>query len=334
MRLSIIELQTLLPDAVLDRREKNLYATCPKCLHREFGISLEENHRFGCFRKKDCAFTGNLFTLLAFLGKSIHDVKPSYEARAQIDLNKMFIHEQVILDLQIEDCPPPLGFRRIHHHPYLEGRGFSADDYERYYVGQTVIDSRYKNFVIFGIKQFGAIKATVARSQKSKEEIEASNAMYKLQGLPKKELRYINSFSDFAKIVLGIEEITPKTDTAIIVEGLFDKQNTDRVLCLKTQEEVKCVATFKCGVSAEQKFLLQQSGIRNIVLLYDPDVIDEIKEAAWDLDPYFNVHVGYCENGKDPGIMVEEDYDHVFANLKSPAQFGTGRLAVPLLKKK
>lgn len=334
MLLSIEEIRGLLPDAHLDRRGKNLYATCPKCQQNEFGISLSDNHRFGCFRKKDCGFTGNIFTLLAFLGKSVHDVKPSFFPRATLDVDKMFIHEQQQLDLQIEDCPLPLGFRRINHHPYLEGRGFLPDDYERYHVGQTGIDPRYRDFIIFGVKQFGEIKATVARSQKSKKEIDALNALYKLKGVDRKELRYINSYSDFAKIVLGIEELTPQTDTVIVVEGLFDKQNTDRVLDLRSQQEVKCIATFKCGMSPEQKFLLQQSGVKTVIVLYDPDVIDEIKEAAWDLDPYFNVHVGFCENGKDPGDMEGDDFDQVFAHLKSPSQFGAGKVAVPLLRKK
>lgn len=334
MQLSVEELKGLLPDAKLDRRGKNLYATCPSCGQNEFGISLNDNHRFGCFRKKDCGFTGNIFTLLAYLGKSVHEVRPSLFPRTTLDIDKMLIHEQEVLDLQIADCPLPLGFRRLNSHPYLDSRGFLPDDYERYHVGQTIIDSRYKDFVIFGIKQFGEIKATVARSQKSKAEIDALNTMYKLKGLDKKALRYINSYSDFAKILLGVEELTPETDTVIVVEGLFDKQNTDRVLDLRSQQEVKCVATFKCGMSPEQKFLLQQSGVKNVVVMYDPDVISEIKEAAFDLDPYFNVHVGYCESGRDPGDMVGDDFDDVFAHLKSPSQFGAGKVTVPLLRKK
>lgn len=332
MQLSVEELQQLLPGAHLDRRGKNLYATCPSCQQNEFGISLADNHQFGCFRKKDCGFSGNIFTLLAYLGKTVHDVKPSYTPRATIDIDKMLVHEQVVLDLQIADCNMPMGFKRVLYHPYLEERGFEEDDYDRYWAGVSNIDPRYKDFIIFGIKQFGHTKATVARSIKSKEEIKKLSEYYKKIGSKKKVLRYINSNSDFAKILLGIEEVTEKTDTVIIVEGLFDKQNTDKVLGLKGQEEVKCVASFKCGLSNEQMHLLQRSGVKKIVLLYDPDVIDEITKAAWELDNYFDVHIGFSESGRDPGEMCADDFDEVFANLRSPSQFR--KVSVPTLRKK
>lgn len=332
MLLSVEELKKLLPGAHMDRRGKNMYATCPKCNHDEFGISIFDNHQFGCFRKSQCGFTGNIFTLLAFLGKSVYDVKPGFAPKANIDVEKMFIHHDVPINLDLPDYKMPVGFKRINHHPYLESRGFTKADYERFGVGITDIDIRYRGFVIFTIKQFGAIKASIARSQKSKHEIDTLNSFYKLQGLNKKELRYRNSDCDFAKILLGVEEITEKTETVIIVEGLFDKQNTDRRLNLTVQDEVKCCATFKCGVSDEQMFLLQQTGVKQIVLLYDPDVIEEIQEAAWHLDSYFDVHVGFSDNGKDPGDMDEDDFDNAFATLKSPSQFK--KVTVPKLKRK
>ena len=52
MKLTIEQLQELFPGAKLDHRNKNLIAQCPSCGQWEFGISIDDNHQFGCYRKK------------------------------------------------------------------------------------------------------------------------------------------------------------------------------------------------------------------------------------------------------------------------------------------
>lgn len=336
MRLEATELKQLIgEDAVLDDRKKNLYGTCPKCNYKEFGISLSENHRFGCFRKKQCGFAGNIFTLLNYLGKSVYEIQPGYEFHATLE-RKLLIHQQVAdLIVDIPNVSMPLGWQQIESHDYLDQRGFTEDDYEKYKPGIATIDPRYKDYIIFPIEQENSgIKAYIARSLKSKEEIEEINAFYKVKGIDKKVLRYINSNSDFSKILLGIDECTEKTKTIILVEGLFDKRNTDNKLGLHTQEEVKCCCTWKCGVSPEQIFLLQQRGIETIILIYDPDVINEIKKAAFELEMYFQVWVGFNKKGSDPGAMLEEEFDDVLSTLQTPSQFDQTKLAVRQLRKK
>jgi hypothetical protein len=332
MQLTLGELKTLVNLERLDNRKQNAYGFCPSCGQDEFGISLADNHRFGCFRKAKCGFTGNIFTLLAFLGKRIVDVKPGFEPRQRME-NKLAIAEEVKIDLTLPDCTMPAGWKRINHIDYLQERGFEESDYERFIVGQTAIDPRFKNWTIFAIPQFGSIKGYVARNPKSKKELDQINKARKARG-ERPLLRYQNSSTDFSKMLLGIEEVTEKTTTGILVEGIFDKQNTDKKLGLATQDEVKCMCTFKCGVSDEQVFLLQESGISDIVLLYDPDVIDEIKKAAWKLDNYFNVYVAFNDEGADPGDMTDEDFDRVLSKLKTPSQFTTSKIDVPELKRK
>lgn len=335
MLLSIEELKRLLPGARIDARGKNLRATCPKCNHNEFGISLEDNHRFGCYRKRHCGFVGNIFTLLAFLGKSVADVAPTFFPKSRIDSEKLFVHEDHKLSLEIPDCKMPIGWKRIYHSDYLTNeRGFEVEDYKTYKVGVTGIDPRYKDdYVIFAIEQFGSNKAYVARNIRSKKQIEAINALYKRKGIDKAVRRYLNSNSDFSKILLGVEELTPDVHTVIIVEGLFDKKNTDKQLGLNDEKEIKCCATFKCGVSAEQMFLLQQFGVRKIILLYDPDVVEEINKAAWELDNYFEVLIGFCVNDKDPGDMDGDEFIQTLDNLKSPSQFVVSKIDAPIFKK-
>lgn len=333
MQLTLDEIKGLVKINRLDHRKENAYGLCPECGQDEFGISLSNNHRFGCFRKKRCGFNGNIFTLLRYLGKQIIDVKPGFAPRQRLE-DKITL-DSVDLDLSLEDVAMPLGWTRIRDHWYLNQRGFTKEDYERFPVGVTNIDSRFRDKVIFRIDQNGTTKAYIGRSTKSKKEIERINEKYKAEGKEYKYLRYKNSEdTDFSKVLLGIEEITENTTIIILVEGLFDKVNTDHVLQLTEQEEIKCCCTFKCGASPEQIFLMQQSGIDTIILLYDPDVIKDIKKASWELEKYFNVFVGYEENGRDPGDMIEEDFDEVFDNLKTPSQFDVSKMVVPELKKK
>lgn len=333
MKLTLDELKGLISINGLDRRKENAIGKCPSCNEDEFGISLSDNHRFGCYRKKACGFSGNIFTLLRYLGKSIEEVKPGFEIRARLE-NKLQIEQEEKLSLELEDCAMPLGWKRVMDHWYLNERGFEPKDYERFEVGVTKLDSRFREMVIFKVPQNGSNKAYIARSTKSKKEIESINKQLKQEGSKAKVLRYKNSESEYGKLLFGIEECTEKTHTVIIVEGLLDKVNTDRQLKLTEQEEIKCVCSFKCGCSGEQILLLQQLGVDTIVLLYDPDVIKDIKKAAFDLENYFNVFVGYDEMGRDPGDMLEEDFEEVFKNLKTPTEFGISKMHVLELRKK
>lgn len=332
MQLTVDELKKLVADARLDARKKNLYGICPKCGENEFGVSLADNHRFGCFRKKQCGFNGNIFTLLAFLGKNVYEIKPGFTPRAKLE-NKLSIYETESLDLVVPDCKLPMGFKRVYDNEYLNSRGFIAEDYERYKPGISS-DPRLKDYVIFPVEQAGSIKAYISRSNKTKEEIDQINAARQLKGIKEKVKRYLNSTSDFSKILLGVDEFTENTNTALMVEGLFDKKNTDDKLQLHNQEEVKCVCTWKCHVSPEQIFLLQQGGIDTVILLYDPDVIAEIIKTAFELENYFNVWVAFNDNGLDPGDMTKEMFDTALSTIRTPSQFSIAKMPVRKLLKK
>lgn len=337
MRLTFNEIKELVEGARLDSRGKNVYGICPSCGHDEFGVALlEDNHPFACFRKNKCGFAGNIYTLLTFLGKSRYSVQPGYTPRARLE-NKLNIEDVAEkIDLTLVEYPLPLGFKRFQYGecPYLEGRGFDKEDYEKYKPGYTTLESRLFGFVIFPIKSSEMNVGFVARNTKSKQEIEDLNVFYKLKGVKKTVKRYINSNSDFAKILGGVEEITDQTTTVILVEGLFDKKNTDKVLSLDTQQEVKCCCTWKCAVSEEQIFLLQQSGVTTVILLYDPDVVEDTKKAGFELDPYFEVFIGYNEKGADPGDMMTDEFDDVLSTLKSPFEFSVKKMNRNILRKK
>lgn len=336
MQLSIEELKELIEDAHLDSRRKNLYGICPKCHHDEFGISLSDNHRFGCFRKKHCGFNGNIYTLLAFLGKTVAEVKPGFVPRAQLE-NKLLITNEEGFNLELPDCTLPFGWKPYEpmNCDYLNQRGFTIEDYKKYTPGFTIVDTRYQGFVIFPIKPYGEqTKAFIARNLKDKNEIERINNFYELKGSKRRVKRYLNSDSDFAKILGGFDEITENTTSVILVEGLFDKINVNRVLELEKQDEVKCCCTWKCSTSPEQIFLLQQAGIETVIVLYDPDVPHEIEKAAFQLELYFNTYVGYNKKGSDPGDMLFDEFDDVLSSLQTPSQFSLTTLGVKKLIKK
>jgi len=328
MKLSVERLKELLPTAVLDRRKKNLRAKCPMCGEFEFGISLDENHRFGCFRKKQCGFTGNIFSLAKYLGRTdLLNIEGEVGLIQKVE-NKLNVFKNDILELELPEVDLPLGWTRTYHDDYLESRGFT--EYDRYKVGRTMIDPLLKKqYVIFAIEEKGRIIGYIARNVKSKKQIDRINEKRKAQGIDATLLRYRNSDTDFAKIAFGVDEIVPgKTDTLIVVEGLFDKFNIDKILGLHQQESVKCNCTFKCDVSPEQKYKWKMSGIRTIILFYDPDVLPQIKKVGLDLAQDFNVLVAYNESGTDPGDINEKDLQTVINNLTDIHKFVTDKIQV------
>lgn len=333
MKLSIEKLLEVLPEGFrLDHRGKNLRGACPKCGYFEFGVSLEEGHRFGCFRKAKCGYTGSIYTLLRDLGKYDMIIQErASQLSDRIEPKKLSL-EGLILDTPTTALP--LGWRRTFSHNYLDSRGFVDKDYQDYEVGVTLLDPRVqKDYVIFPVREEGVVKGWVARHVWSKTKIEEYNIdHFEKFGVKSKIRRFVNSFSDFAKLIYGFDEVVEgETNTIIGVEGIFDKANIDRLLNLREQSHVKCNATFKCNVSDEQIAKWQNKGVKNLILLYDPDVVKQIKSNISRLTKYFNVMTGYSTSGRDAGDMIEEDIEHVMSHLEDPIQFKINKLEVSKL---
>lgn len=327
MKLTLEKLLELLPGFRVDHRGKNITGSCPECGHNEFGVSLDEGHRFGCYRKNKCGFNGNIFTLLRYLGKMDEVLQEKVKELPK----KIVTHPpfEDFDDLHLENITPPLGWKRVFDNPYLNDRGFTELDYNRYPVGITNLDPRLKkNYIVFLCEQQNNIKGWVSRRTQSKQQIDNINAIRKAQGL-KPVVRYINSFSDFAKMCYGIDEIDDQVKVLIIVEGIFDKINIDRLLNLHNRSDVKCIATYKAAISKEQIGLIMKHGpnIETSILLYDSDVIKSIKNSMNILQKYYNVLVGY-HSTKDPGDMNNEDLDLVLSTLQSPIEFKSFKLEV------
>lgn len=325
MKLTIEKLLEILPGFKLDHRGKNLIGKCPQCHHDEFGISIEEGHKFGCYRKKNCGFSGNIFTLLRYLGKLDKVLKEKVQNLPQkIEIIKK---DRIDLDIETPEIKLPIGWKALSFSPYLEERGFEKEDYFRYKVGMTNIDPKLKKYyVIFLCEQDKKIKGWVARRIQSKSEIDKLNKIRKLQNKPP-IIRYINSYSDFSKLCYGIDEVNEKVTTIILVEGIFDKINVDKLLRLNYRDEIKCLATYKGAISDEQLCLINKKGknICNCIVLYDSDIIKTTKRYLKKIQEYYNVLIGFHKE-KDPGDMNEEDIFNVLDNLQTPIEFKSFKL--------
>lgn len=295
---------------------KGWYRTdCPFCEKKDhFGINF--NSVVGSFNCYKCGEKGTLRTLLKKIGRLdiLKDIK-----RVDINLhvvNKLSIERESPITLELEEKERPLGFRRIYESDYIESRGIGNFIFNLNEIGYSKIESKLENFLIIILKLESKIVGWIARTTYSNEKIKE---VEKLIG--KKYYRYINSpNTDFSKYLFGINELTEKTVTIILVEGIFDKWRVDTLLELHKQDELKCLACFGKKISDHQIHLLQTKKIKNVILLYDNDAINQSKKYSSELNKYFNVEVAFCKKG-DPNEMNLEELLETLSNTYNPTEF-------------
>jgi hypothetical protein len=319
MKLTESVIKSLITNSFSDGR--NVYGKCPWCGEMEFGISLKENHLYGCFRKAKCGQTGNIFKLLSYIGRTdLLEKESSIDIKQKLNISlettTLQDHsQQPQLDLSIATVSLPIGFKRTYSHPYLDERGFTQ--YDKYIVGESRLERKLKDYIICAIEREGEIKGYVARYTKPIP--------------PNSDIRkYRNSKTDFIKLLFGYDQINSTHNTAIIVEGIFDKWNIDLLLQQLGITNIAAVATFGAKVSKEQIQLLKNKhSINHIILLQDPDVINKTKKYAAELLLHFDkVEVGYVSNGKDAGEIGAEDLRHILSTLQSAVDFFSKKVQI------
>lgn len=311
-------------------KNTDIVADCPWCNNHEFYISLNDDHPFNCVRKKKCGETGNIYKLLEKL--EVYDflnLKESVSFNSKVN-ETLQIELSEEKDISIKECKLPLGFRRIYDDKYLRERGFSDQDFHEYFVGETKLDNKLLNYIIFCVYQEHRLVATIGRYKLSKSEIEKLEKSKKIK-IP----RYKNSDSEFSKILGNYDKIIKgETKTVILVEGLFDAKKIEKLLNLQNNETTKCCFTFKCHISEDQLERLKLKEIENLILLFDPDVIGKIKEQAIILANDFNVKVGYWEYStlegslKDPDNLSLEELTTILDSLYTPLDFYTKKVQI------
>lgn len=330
--------ESLIRNSRIDHKGENLYGCCPFCGVDEFGISLGENHLFRCFRGKHCGETGNIFKLLKHLGKLelLGDKYFYKETDVFSSLEKHSLQsESEELNTSLPDIKTPIGWRRIHSHPYLLSRGFTEEQFKKYEIGTTRLLRKFKDFIIFLIRQDGYIKGYVSRNIKSKSEIDSLNKAIKEKNKLKPDsekipivLRYSNSLdADFSKILYGIDEATPSTNTVIIVEGLFDKINLEIIAPeLFSDRSIIVCCTWGKKISNYQIAKLRENNISRVILLYDPDAINDSKKYSFELSKHIpEVRVGFLKD-KDPGDLTTNEFIDILENLSDPYKFSLDKL--------
>lgn len=303
MKLTRKQLEQLLVDVRLDHKGTNLYAVCPKCGHDEFGISLEKNHAFNCFRKSKCGWSGNIYTLLKHLGRA-----KEFLSEQEIDvfekLENKIVFDTLPLDLTLPEVQPPALWKRVYEDPYLRSRGFQDYQFDKFEVGRSILK---KDYVTFLVRVNSQVVGYVGRSDKSKTWIDAYNDEQERIGSKLVYLRYANSTTDFTRALFGYDEIIPDVTTdVIVVEGIFSKTKTDANLALDCFDDMKCVATFGVKLSPHQIQLLKLKGVKKLWFWFEADVLEKIKDIVAEASLHFHVRVSYL-NGKDPNDIGPDE---------------------------
>lgn len=319
MKLSQQQLESLLDEPSLDFRGKNIIAVCPYCHSptREFGISLEDNHVFNCYRKRACGQVGNIYSLLVHLG-----LTKEFLGERQLDVFQKLTssleqeEEKEIEEIRLPLVTPPSLWKRVSDDIYLRERGFTDNQFEKFEVGRSKL---YKDYITFLVRQEGRLIGYVGRSDKSKEEIDEINKERKLRG-EKDYLRYRNSMTDFAMTLFGYDEIVEGTRDVILVEGIFSKTKTDVNLDLDSQDELKCCATLGAKLSDYQIYLLKRKGVKRLIFWFEPDVLKKIKVIVARAALDFEVLVSYLSE-KDPNDLSQDEAFEMLENSEDWLSF-------------
>lgn len=273
---------------------------CPECSKGDkFGVLFTGNG--GVCRCFYCSKSYPLWQILKSIGRGDlldfdYEYKESYTLPSLKEEKKKEDDQGVSL---------PIGFKYIYQNEYLEERGFTPDQFVQFKVGVAELDPKTENSIVFQIYQKGELAGWLSRSTYSKEWHHENLKRHKEFDEPL-VLRYRNSENDFAKMLGGLDEITKNTHTVILVEGLMDKANLDRVLRLNDDESIKCCFTFGSDLSVEQVDLIPNH-IQEVILMYDKGTLSNMREAGGRLMSLFNVKVALIEDEDvDPGNITEK----------------------------
>ena len=283
----------------------------------KFGILfLNDGAIVKCMR---CGESTSLYNYLLSIDRS--DLIDRYSVSAKDEILSFFPEtDEETTQTEQEEIKLPIGFKRLWFDDYLFERGFTPEQYNLFKVG-TSEDIRFVDHIVFLIYNNNKLVSWLARSRMDKDWHKQNIKDYKA-GKARLVLRYYNSDNtEFSNILGGYDEIAEsETDTVILVEGITDKANVDRKLNLYSKPDTKCNFTFGHNFSENQAKLLKKKGVKNIVLMYDPDALKEIEKFG--LSYWHNFDSVMCarlREGVDPG--EETDFTDIMSNLCPPLEF-------------
>ena len=295
--------------------KNHLISDCPLCNKQHHFYFNMVSQKWDC---KKCGEAGDIVRLLSLLGK-LALIRRFVDVTKELQ-NKLadLLSEQQDELEEVLELPPvrlPQGFKYLHQHPYLKKRGFTSDDFRRYPVGETRIVNRFEDYVIFPVIEDGEPKGFVGRKTWSKEQFKLFEEEHGWH-----PPRYANSKTNFSLLLYGLDEIMFYVDTAILVEGVFTKTACDRRLAIQPEDNFRCLATFGKKISKAQIMKLLLKGIKNIILVFDPDAVEEAYKYARQLQKYFKVQIGFVSGG-DLDECDDQSFLRCFDNLMEPVEF-------------
>jgi len=318
-----------------------MVSTCPFCGAKDkFGVIFDGLYKgkkvssYNCFSGK-CGKKGGLYTFLKDIGRlDLCDGSVEIHPDELLE-NKIQSLGKELIDTQTKEISLPMFFKRTYKDEYLMKRGFTEDQLKVLEVGYSKLEPGLKNYVIFIIREEGKVVGWVARSIQDKEFIDKYNTKKKAEGSKIRILRWKNAPRvDFEKLLLGYDEVVVgKTHTVIIVEGATSKANIDRLLGLYEDDQIKCLATFGKKISDIQIEKLLKLKIKSVILLYDPDAIENSKRYSFMINKKIkDVRVGFIKDlDKDPGNINEQEVIEIINKLQSPVEFYTNKLQKRIL---
>jgi len=329
MLLTVDELSEVLEDVRLDGRKRNIVCDCPYCGKKsKFGVSIiKEGNPFRCF---SCNETGRNIKLMSFFGRL--DLITEFVENENVLENVILSTEEDEIDVGLEEEVLPPRSKRVVFDNYLDSRNWYDESY--YYIPvYKSKDFKYLDYIIIPITMYNKTVGYISRHKWSKKKIDNFNKKAKINNTYQ-ILRYRNSEgNEFGKMLGGFDQIVSgETHTAILVEGYMDVENISKQLNLYENDEVKCVCTFGKKISVEQIYHLQNVGIKNVIVLYDLDAVEDVKKI--NLSKYFNVLVGSIDDasdlkdGDDAGDINYEQIQEIWENLKPPNDFFYNKVLV------
>lgn len=294
-----------------ETRSGQYICDCPFCGKESHFYINKHTQMWDC---KKCGEFGNIYKLLSYVGKLYLLGGSTIKQVEKIDSIRS-ISEQSDSDVvELQDLPivkMPVGWKVSKNStPYLLSRGITKQDCVRYNIGATMLMPKFKDYVIVPIYDGGEIRGFIGR--------------YGNKRVPEGKLRYNNSIgTEFAELLFGYDEIVEgKTETVIIVEGIFDKMSVDKHLDLWDGDTIKCVSTFGKKISEQQIEKLKRKGVAKVILLYDYDAIKDTKKIGLLLQQTFITGITFTTK-KDIDECTRDEALKVFSNVRTPDEFNS-----------
>lgn len=299
---------------------------CPYCGKggKNALIFTEDGHSaiYHCFK---CGMVKSVRDYLVKINRKDLITNEYRMSKKSVNLTPLIKEEEEVEEKGLKEARLPIGLTKLVNDPYLDSRHFLKEHYDEFEPSRTtsILEEKLSkhDYIVFKIKEKDKVVAWLARSRYDKKWHDDNREKYK-EGKCDLVLRYMNSQDGFSHILGGYNFIGDRTETVILVEGLFDKVNVDYLMNLTFNDEVACCFTFGKKISPGQLKQLRNTSVKTIILMYDEDALRESKENSIRLSKFFDVKVCRIKDKDiDPGNMTLDYLQKTLDGMEDPLNF-------------